>query len=84
MFAINILKKMERCYAFFCFCLHFGNVGCNCISDGSILVLVFAVNAYVGGSRPSWKSNSKVFNDKHEKIIAKGEGQAASEALNAA
>jgi hypothetical protein len=47
-------------------------------------MLVVAVNAYVGGSRPSWKSNSKVFNDKHEKIIAKGEGQAASEALNAA
>jgi hypothetical protein len=55
-----------------------------CVITYIFTMLVVAVNAYVGGSRPSWKSNSKVFNDKHEKIIAKGEGQAASEALNAA
>ena len=55
-----------------------------CVITYIFTMLVVAVNAYVGGSRPSWKSNSKGFNDKHEKIIAKGEGQAASEALNAA
>jgi hypothetical protein len=47
-------------------------------------MLVIAVNAYIGGSRPSWKTNSKVLNHKPEEIIAKDEGQVASEALKAA
>ena len=47
-------------------------------------MLVVAVNAYVGGSRPSWKSNSKVLDNKPEVIIAEREGQATLEDLKAA
>jgi len=45
-------------------------------------MLVVAVIAFVGGSRPSWKSNSKVLNDQPEEIIA--DGQAVSDDLKAA
>ena len=35
-----------------------------CVITYIFTMLVVAVNAYVGGSRPSWKSNSKVLKDK--------------------
>ena len=54
-----------------------------CVIAYVFTMLVVAVNAYIGGSRPSWKSYAKVLNDKPE-VIAKGEGQASSEALKAA
>jgi hypothetical protein len=34
-------------------------------------IIVVAVIAYVGGSRPSWKSKSKIPNDVPDEIIAK-------------
>jgi uncharacterized membrane protein YcaP (DUF421 family) len=55
-----------------------------CVITYIFTMLVIAVNAYIGGSRPSWKTNSKVLNHKPEEIIAKDEGQVASEALKAA
>ena len=55
-----------------------------CVITYIFTMLVVAVNAYVGGSRPSWKSNSKVLNEKPDEIIAEKEKQAASRALKAA
>ena len=55
-----------------------------CVITYIFTMLVVAVNAYVGGSRPSWKSNLKVLNNKQEEIIAQGEGQATLEDLKAA
>ena len=45
-------------------------------------MLIVAVIAFVAGSRPSWKSNSKILNDQAEEIIA--DGQAVSNDLKAA
>jgi len=53
-----------------------------CVIMYSSTMLVVAVIAFVGGSRPSWKSNSKVLNDEPDEIIA--EGQAVSDDLKAA
>jgi len=53
-----------------------------CVIMYSSTMLVVAVIAFVGGSRPSWKSNSKVLNDEPDEIIA--EGQAVSDDFKAA
>ena len=55
-----------------------------CLITYVFTMLVVAANAYIGGSRSSWKSNAKVINDKPKEIVAKGEGQTATEALKAA
>jgi uncharacterized membrane protein YcaP (DUF421 family) len=53
-----------------------------CVIMYSSTMLVVAVIAFVGGSRPSWKSKSKVLNDEPDEIIA--EGQTVSDDLKAA
>ena len=53
-----------------------------CIIVYCSTMLVVAVISFVGGSRPSWKSKSKVVNDQPAEIIA--DGHAVSEDLKAA
>jgi Na+/H+ antiporter NhaB len=53
-----------------------------CVTVYCSTMLVVAVIAFVGGSRPSWKSNSKVVNNQPDEIIA--DGQAVSDNLKAA
>ena len=53
-----------------------------CVITYIFTMLVVAVIAFVGGSRPSWKSNSKVVNDQPDEIIA--DGHAVSDDLKAA